>query len=110
MWRGDLDNNIMYFYRKYFAMKQVTIVVPKGKTNLACITGAFNILNSANTYWQKQGHKPGIEISIAGLMKELKLDAGYLSVHPVNINDITITDLVLIPAVSYDDNLIKENA
>jgi transcriptional regulator GlxA family with amidase domain len=91
-------------------MKQVTIVVPKGKTNLACITGSFNIFNSANAYWQKQGHKPGIEISIAGLMTELKLDGGYLSVHPVNINEITATDLVLIPAVSYDDNLIKENA
>jgi len=51
-----------------------------------------------------------MEISIAGFVTELKLDAGFFSVHPVNIMEIKQTDLLIIPSVSYDDGLIKENA
>jgi transcriptional regulator GlxA family with amidase domain len=91
-------------------MKQVTIVVPKGKTNLSCITGSFNILSSANEYWKKMGNRPIMEISIAGFMTELKLDTGFISVHPVNIIETDKPDLVIIPAISYDDDLMKQNA
>jgi transcriptional regulator GlxA family with amidase domain len=91
-------------------MKQVTIVVPKGNTNLSCITGSFNILNSANGHWKKMGNKPRMEIFIAGFETEMKLDAGFFSVHPVNITEIEQPDLVIIPAVSYDENLAKDNA
>ncbi|MES2734421.1 MAG: helix-turn-helix domain-containing protein [Bacteroidota bacterium] len=91
-------------------MKQVTIVVPKGNTNLSSITGSFEILTRANEYWQKMGHKSRIEIRIAGFVTELKLDAGFFSIHPVNIEEIKKTDLLIIPSVSYDDKLIKENA
>jgi len=90
-------------------MKQVTIVVPKGKANLSSITGSFQILTSANRYWQRMGNKPMMEVRIAGFMSELKLDAGFFSIHPVNINELKKTDLLIIPAVSYDDSLIKEN-
>jgi transcriptional regulator GlxA family with amidase domain len=90
-------------------MKQVTIVVPKGKTNLSCLTGSLDILSSANAYWKKKGNRPIMEICIAGFVKELKLDTGFFSVHPVNIVEIEQTDLVIIPAVSYDENLVKEN-
>jgi len=91
-------------------MKQVTIVVPKGDANLNSIAGSFQILNRANEYWQKLGNKPMIEISIAGFVTELKLDAGFFSIHPANINEIKKTDLLIIPSVNYDyDNVIKEN-
>jgi transcriptional regulator GlxA family with amidase domain len=91
-------------------MKQVTIVVPKGKTNVSCITGSFNILNSANAHWKKMGNRPMMEITIAGFVTELKLDTGFFSVHPVNITETDKPDLVIIPAISYDDDLLKENA
>lgn len=91
-------------------MKRVTIVIPNGKANLSSITGSFEILNSANNYWQRMGNKPTIEICIAGFITELKLDAGFFSIHPENIMEIKKTDLVIIPAVSYDGNLVKENA
>nr|WP_106529287.1 helix-turn-helix domain-containing protein [Chitinophaga niastensis] len=93
-------------------MKQVTIVVPKGiATNLSSITGSFEILTSANEYWQKIGNKPMIEVRIAGFMTELKLDAGFFSIYPVNIKEIKKTDLLIIPSLSSDhDNVIKENA
>lgn len=90
-------------------MKQVTIVVPKGKTNLSSITGSLEILSGANRYWQNIGNKPMIDIRIAGFMKELKLDAGLFTIHPVSIKEIKKTDLLIIPAVSYDDDLFKQN-
>jgi transcriptional regulator GlxA family with amidase domain len=91
-------------------MKQVTIVVPKGDANLSSIAGSFQILARANEYWQKMGNKPMIEIRIAGFVSELKLDAGFFSVHPVNIKEIKKTDLLIIPSVNYDyHKVIKEN-
>ena len=92
-------------------MKQVTIVVPKGHANLSSIVGAYQILTRANVYWQKMGNRPMMRIQVAGFVKELTLDAGFFSVHPVNIEDIEKTDLLIIPSVDYDyDNIIKENA
>jgi len=95
---------------KLITMKQVTIVVPKGNVNLSSITGCYQILSQANAHWQKSGNKQIMEICIAGFITELKLDAGFFSIHPVDIKTIPVTDLVVIPAVSYDDNLLKENA
>ncbi len=91
-------------------MKQVTIVVPKGNINLSSITGSFQILIRANEYWQSIGNKPKMEIRIAGFETEVKLDAGFFSVHPVNIKKIKRTDLLIIPSVSHDyNNVIKYN-
>src|SRR5687768_2015516 len=91
-------------------MKHVTIIVPEGNANLSSITGTFEILTRANQYWQKMGNSPAIEICIAGYMNELKLDGGFFSVNPVNINDIAYTDLVIIPSLSHDyDNILTDN-
>ncbi len=92
-------------------MKQVVIIVPKGYANLSSVTGAFQILNRANGYWQKMGNRPMMQVSIAGFVTELKLDDGFFSIHPVNINDLKKTDLLIIPSVSHEyDRVIKENA
>jgi transcriptional regulator GlxA family with amidase domain len=90
-------------------MKQVTIIAPQGKANLSSIAGSFEILTSANAHWRRMGNKPMMEICIAGFVTELKLDAGFFSIHPADITEIKKTDLLIIPSVSYDDNLIKEN-
>jgi transcriptional regulator GlxA family with amidase domain len=106
--QGDLDMIIAYLCLKN--MKQVTIVVPSGYANLASIVGTFQILSKANEYWQNMGNKPGIEIRIAGFMKELKLDGGFFSIFPVDLNEVKSTDLVIIPSVSHEyDLVIKEN-
>jgi transcriptional regulator GlxA family with amidase domain len=95
---------------KHFTMKQVTIIVPEGKTNLSSITGSLEILTTASKYWQRMGNKPMMEICIAGFMTELKLDDGFFSVYPLNIQDIKKTDLLIIPSVNYSDRLVPENA
>ena len=91
-------------------MMHVTIVVPEGKVNLSSISGSLEILSRANQYWQKTGKKPMMEICIAGLVKELKMDTGFFSIFPIDIDEIKKTSLVIIPSVSYDyDNVIKKN-
>ena len=91
-------------------MKQVTIVVPKGNVNLSSITGSFEILTRANDYWQRIGNNPMFEIRIAGFETNLKLDAGFFSIHPVNIRDVKNTDLLIIPSLAHDyDNILKDN-
>lgn len=91
-------------------MKQVTIVVPKGALNLSSVAGTFEILARANDYWQKMGNKPRMEIRIAGFETELKLDAGFFSIHPVHLKNIKKTDLIIIPSLSHDyDNIINDN-
>lgn len=92
-------------------MQKVIIVVPKGNVNLSSITGSFEILGRANAYWQKMGHPSMMEIHIAGLVPELKSNAGFFSIYPQNIHHIKKTDLIIIPSLSYDyDNVIKDNA
>ena len=91
-------------------MKQITIIVPNGYANLSSIAGSFQILTRANEYWQNMGHKPMMEIRIAGFVKELKLEGGFFSINPVNITEIKKTDLVIIPSVSHEyDRVIGEN-
>ena len=91
-------------------MKQITIIVPNGYANLSSIAGSFQILTRANEYWQNMGHKPMIQIRIAGFVTELKLDGGFFSINPVNITEIKKTDLVIIPSVSHEyDRVIREN-
>jgi len=91
-------------------MKQVVIIVPKGYANLASVVGTFQILNRANGYWQQQGHRPMMEVRIAGFETELKLDGGFFSIFPVNIEGIQKADLLIIPSVSHEyDRVLKEN-
>lgn len=91
-------------------MKHVTIVVPEGYANLSSIIGTFQILARANELWQKAGHRPMMDIQLAGFSAELKLDGGFFSIHPVNIRKIERTDLLIIPSVSHEyDRVIREN-
>lgn len=93
-----------------YTVKRVTIVIPKRHANLSSIAGSFQILNRANEYWQKMGNQSLMDISIAGFETELKLDAGLFSIHPIDIRELQTTDLVIIPSVSHDYELvIQEN-
>ena len=91
-------------------MKHVTIIVPTGNVNLSSISGSFEILSRANSYWQKMGHRPMMDIRIAGFVTDLKLGTGYFMICPEDIRRIEKTDLVIIPSLSYDyDHVIRDN-
>ncbi len=91
-------------------MKEVIIVVPEGNVNLSSITGSFEILTRANTYWQKMGNKSLIQVRLASFATELKLDGGTFAIHPVNIKAIIKADLVIIPSLAHDyDQILTDN-
>ena len=83
--------------------------MPEGRVNLASIAGSFEILNSAGSYWRRMGHRPLMQIHVAGFVTELKLDAGFFSIHPTNILDLPPADLVIIPSINYSEHLISDN-
>lgn len=91
-------------------MKQVIIVIPEGYANLSSITGSLEILTRANDYWQRLGNKPMLQVKLAGFVTELKLDVGFFSIHPEDINVITKADLIIIPSLSHEyDRILREN-
>jgi transcriptional regulator GlxA family with amidase domain len=91
-------------------MKHVTIIVPRGSAHMSSIAGSFEILNRANTYWQKMGHAPLMEIQIAGYAPDQNSALDFYTVRPVNIHDIKITDLIIIPSLLHDyENVISKN-
>src|SRR5664279_3495788 len=95
---------------KYFIMKHVTIIVPQGSAHMSSIAGSFEILNRANQYWQNMGNASMMEIQIAGFLNKRKSQAGFFSLNPVDLNDIKITDLVIIPSLSHEyESVIKKN-
>lgn len=93
-------------------MKQVTILVPAGETNFSSVIGTLEILNGANSYWQKLGNGQGMEVRIAAVLSELKQSNRFYSLHPVDIGEIKKHDLVIIPSVTDPggyDRLIANN-
>jgi transcriptional regulator GlxA family with amidase domain len=110
LWWVDLDKAGGYIYQKIIIMKQVVIIVPEGYANLSSVSGAFQILIRANEYWRRKKNQPLMEIRLAGLISELKLDGGFFSVYPVNIKEIEKADLIIIPSVSHDyDHVLQKN-
>lgn len=87
-------------------MKHLTIIVPEGENNLSSITGAWEIFNKANLYWQQKGKQPRFTIQLAGISKEVAFNAGLFTVKPhTHIAAITKTDLIIIPSLNHNYEL-----
>lgn len=95
---------------KHFSMKQVIILVPEGQTNLSSITGSFEILMRANEIWKTLGHRPMLDVRLAGVTDQMKVDVGFFSLHPISITDVKKTDLVIVPSLAHDyDAILRDN-
>jgi len=93
-------------------MKQVTILVPAGETNLSSVMGSLEILNGANHYWQSLGNASRMEVSVAAVQSELKQHSRFYSIHPIDVSAIKKQDLVIIPSVTDPggyDRLVSNN-
>jgi hypothetical protein len=81
-------------------MKHVSILVPEGDSSLTNIAGTYQILNEVNTVLSRAGKAPLFKVQLVGLHKETSIGKGLFSVHPqVLINDVSNTDLIIIPAI-----------
>ena len=87
-------------------MKQITILVPDGQTNLstvACIAGAYEIFTRASGYWKENGKRELYSIQLAGVSKKADFHNGLLTVRPhTHISSITKSHLVIIPSLARD--------
>jgi transcriptional regulator GlxA family with amidase domain len=92
-------------------MKHLSILVPKGQSNLSSIVGTIKILSTANDYFVSVGKKGIFKIQLVGCSKKIKLFDGLFSIHPqINFRSVKKTDLIIIPALK--ENLfiaIKKN-
>ena len=84
-------------------MKHVSILVPLGHSSLPNIDGTHQILSEANGFLSMMGRSPMFDIKLVGLSKETSQRNGLYTVSPdCLINEVTKTDLIIVPAMHGD--------
>lgn len=83
-------------------MRNVTILVPKSAI-LGSIEGPRQLLTGVNSYLQSVGKPALFNVELVGLSKETPLVKGMYTIKTNRvIEDVTKTDLVIVPAVEGD--------
>ena len=81
-------------------MKHVSILIPQGHTSLVNIEGTHQILSEVNILRTGMGKAPLFDIQLVGLSKQTTQRDGLFTIKPdCLIDDITKTDLIVIPAI-----------
>lgn len=84
-------------------MKHISILVPLGHSSLPNIDGTLQILSQANKFQAAMGRPPLFKIQLVGLSKETSKRNGLYTVNPdCLIDEITETDIIIIPAMHGD--------
>ena len=84
-------------------MKHVSILVPLGHSSLPNIDGTHQILSEANGFLSMMGRSPMFDIKLVGLSKETSQRNGLYTVSSdCLINEVTKTDLIIVPAMHGD--------
>lgn len=83
-------------------MKHLSILVPDQQTTMstiACIVGAYQVFNEANTYIEMSNKKPVFKVELVGAKKTDLLNNGILTIkHHISIEEVRKTSLIIIPA------------
>ena len=91
-------------------MKKVSIYVPKGHYSMVNIEGAHHMLTWVNGYYQQIGKTPLFDIQLVGIETTASQQNGLYSITPQkHIDEVTTTDLIIVPAVHGDieQNLVN---
>lgn len=84
-------------------MKQLTILVPDGESNLSSIVGTYKIFSRANAYWKENKRKNLFAIQLAGMSKKVNFYDGLFTVSPhTYVSAIKKTDLIIIPSLNHN--------
>jgi len=84
-------------------MKHVSVLVPNSPCILSSVVGAFKVFITVNMALESQGKKAYFNIKLVGLAKETSLYDGLFVIRPeVLLNEVTKTDLIIIPAFNGD--------
>ncbi|WP_159468051.1 GlxA family transcriptional regulator [Dyadobacter sp. 3J3] len=90
-------------------MKHIAILVPKGAVALSCIEGPFNMFTKINEFLESKGKPALFDVKLVGLSKEPEIYDKLFRVYPdATIDEITKTDLIIIPAVNGDKEAVIE--
>lgn len=89
-------------------MKHITLLYPEGQCNLstvACIVGTVEIFSRANNYWIQQGNEQKYQLQVAGTAPKKQYINNLVALNPdTYIQDITKTDLIIIPSAMPGDD------
>ncbi len=91
-------------------MKHISILIPLGHTSLVNIEGTHQIFNEVNGLLARMERPPLFKVQLVGLFKETKQTNGLFTVNPdLLVQDVTKTDLIIIPAIHGDKKKMLEN-
>jgi len=91
-------------------MKHVSILVPLGHTSVTNIEGTHQILSEVNSLCIAMGKGPVFNVQLVGLNAETEQRNGLFKITPdVLIDDVTHTDLIIIPAIMGDQHKAMED-
>ena len=89
-------------------MKHVSILVPETAIT-AAIADPRYMFTAVNEFFKSAGHEPFFKIQLVGISREISLNDGLVTIHPDRIlEEITKTDLIIIPALSGNMELAIE--
>lgn len=84
-------------------MKHISIIVPLGQSSLVNIEGSLQVLSEVNVIRAKKGEEPLFQIQLVGLAQQVPQRNGLFTITPdVLIDDLTKTDLIIIPSMQGD--------
>ncbi|MDT0677272.1 GlxA family transcriptional regulator [Autumnicola musiva] len=90
--------------------KHISILIPRGHTSLVNVVGSHQIFNQVNSFLKDQGKSPAFKVELVGIDKMATQTNGLFSVNPhKHIDEITETDLIIIPAIHDDPEVAFSN-
>ncbi len=83
-------------------MKNISILIPETAI-MEAIADPRYVFTAANDMLISAGKKPLFQVQLVGLTKQVRLMNNLVTVHPdKTIDEVTATDLIIIPAISGD--------
>jgi transcriptional regulator GlxA family with amidase domain len=91
-------------------MKHISILIPEGECSLVNIEGTHQIFTEINSMLARAGKPPLFKVQLVGLQAESTMRRGLFRIHPdVLIDDVTHTDLIIIPAIHGEKGKVIED-
>lgn len=108
--QSDLNSYTYVRQKIIIRMKHITILVPKGAI-LGSIEGPRQLLTGVNSYAMSVGKAPLFKVQLVGLTRETSLINGLYTITTDRvIEEVTKTDLIIIPAIDGDmKNALEQN-
>lgn len=90
-------------------MKHISILVPQGAI-LGSLEGSRQLLTQVNEFFKSKGAPPIFKVQLVGISKETILCGGLFTANAdLLIDEVSKTDLIIIPALDGDINQAVEN-